>query len=127
MSAAGRRGAGGTEGGVGMFLFGLAMATAGGYLLTSRVTVQTGYWRLWGRSSFGMTLIPLVVGIGFLFFDARSWIGRILTVLGLVIIFAGVIMNLDILFQPTSLFETIMMLALLGGGVGLVVRSLRPS
>ena len=35
-------------------------------------------------------------------------------------------MHLDIYFQPTSLFNTILMLVLLTGGIGLVARSLRP-
>ncbi|MEI9974216.1 MAG: hypothetical protein WDO73_20495 [Ignavibacteriota bacterium] len=41
-------------------------------------------------------------------------------------ILAGVIMNMHIYFQPTSLFNTIVMLVLLVGGIGLVVRSLSP-
>jgi hypothetical protein len=44
---------------------------------------------------------------------------------GIVIIFAGILMNLQIYFQQTSLFNTIVMLVLLAGGVGLVARSLR--
>ncbi len=35
-------------------------------------------------------------------------------------------MNLHIYFRPTSLFDTILMLVLLAGGIGLVARSLRP-
>ena len=126
MTAAERRGAGGTEGGVMLFLFGLALAVAGAYMLTSRVMVQTGGWRLWGYSAFGLTLIPLLLGIGMLFFNGRSIAGRLLTFLGLVIIFAGIILNLDIYFRPTSLFETLMMLGMLAAGVGMVARSLRP-
>ena len=120
------RGAGGTEGGVGMFLAGVAMAVAGAYLLTSRVTVHSGGWRLWGNDSFGLSLLPLIVGVGILFFNGRNAIGWLLTLAGLVIVFAGILMNLDIYFRPTSLFNTVMMLVLLAGGVGLVVRSLRP-
>ena len=35
-------------------------------------------------------------------------------------------MNLNIYFRPTSLFNTLVMLVLLVGGLGLVARSLRP-
>ena len=122
-----RRGAGGTEGGIGMFLFGLAMAVAGGYLITSTVTVHSGGWRLWGNDSFGLSLLPLLIGIGILFFNGRSMIGWLLTFVGLVIIFAGILLNLDIYFRPTSLFNTLLMLVLLVGGVGLVARSLKAS
>jgi uncharacterized protein len=50
----------------------------------------------------------------------------VLTVGGAVIIFAGVLVNLQIYFRPTSLYNTIVMLVLLAGGLGLVARSLRP-
>src|SRR5689334_9375906 len=46
------RGAGGTRGGLGTFFIGALMAVAGGYLLTSQVTVSTGYWRIWGYNGF---------------------------------------------------------------------------
>ena len=117
---------GGTEGGMGMFLLGFAMAVAGAYLLTSQVTVTTGYWHLWGYNAFGLSLLPLIIGIGFLFFDGKSAVGWVLTVAGAVIVFVGILMHLDIYFRPTSLFNTILMLVLLTGGIGLVARSLRP-
>ncbi len=118
-------GAGGTTGGIGQFLLGLGMAVAGAYLLTNQVTVTSGYWRLWGYNGFGLSLIPLVLGIGFLFFNGRSIAGWLLTFAGSVIIFVGILTNLDIYFRPTSLFNTILMLILLAGGIGLVARSLK--
>ena len=120
------RGAGGTPGGVGEFLAGLAMAVAGAYMLTQRVVVESGFWTLWGYSTFGLSLLPLVVGVGLLFYNGKSIAGWLLTFAGVVIIFVGVLMNLQIHFQPTSLFSTIVMLVLLAGGLGLVARSLRP-
>ena len=118
-------GAGGTSGGIGQFLIGLGMAIAGAYLLTNQVTVTSGYWRLWGYNGFGLSLIPLVLGIGILFFNGPSWIGWLLTFAGAIIIFVGILTNLDIYFRQTSLFNTILMLVLLAGGIGLVARSLR--
>jgi hypothetical protein len=119
------RGAGGTRGGIGQFFFGLGMAVAGGYLLTTQVQVTSGYWRFGGYNAFGLSLIPLVMGIGLLFFNGRSIAGWLLTFAGAVIIFVGILTNLDIYFRPTSLFNTILMLVLLAGGIGLVARSLR--
>lgn len=120
------RGAGGTEGGIGAFLIGFAMAVAGGYLLTNQVTVTSGYWRLWGYNAFGLSLLPFIIGIAFLFFNGKSVVGWLLTLAGAVIIFVGIIANLDIYFRPTSLFNTLLMLVLLLGGIGLIARSLRP-
>lgn len=119
------RGAGGTSGGVGTFVIGFVMAVAGAYLLTNQVMVTTGTWRLWGYNAFGLTLLPLVVGIGFLFFDGKSVAGWVLTLAGAVILFVGILMNLEIYFRPTSLFNTLVMLVLLFGGVGLVARAVR--
>jgi len=119
-------GAGGTKGGVGQFVMGLAMAIAGGYLLTSQVTVTSGFWAYFGAHTFGLTLLPMVIGLGLLFFDGSSGIGWVLTVGGAVVIFVGILMNLRIYFQPTSLFHTLIMLTLLAGGLGLVARSLKP-
>ena len=122
-----RRGAGGTPGGVGQFLIGLVMAVAGGYLLTSQVVVTSSHWTLWGYNSFGLSLLPLLIGIGMLFFNGKSWVGWLLTIAGVTIIFAGILMNLTIYFRSTSLFNTLLMLVLLAGGLGLVARSLRAS
>src|SRR5258706_11703434 len=95
------RGAGGTNGGISIFLIGLAMAVAGGWLLTNQVTVTSGFWQWGGYNSFGLSLIPLIAGIAFLFFNGRSVIGWLLTLSGTVIILAGIITNLGIYFLPT--------------------------
>jgi hypothetical protein len=119
------RGAGGTPGGLGTFLAGSAMVVAGGYLLLTRVTVTSGLWMLWGYNAFGLSLVPLLVGIGVLFFDGRSTLGWVLTAAGALIILVGIIANLHVYFRPTSLFDTLLILVLLAGGLGLVARSLR--
>jgi hypothetical protein len=120
-------GAGGTSGGVGIFFGGLAMLVVGGYLLLQQVTVHSGFWGWFGGRTFGLTLLPLVLGVGLLFFDGRSKAGWILTVGGFLIIVAGIVANLEIYFRPTNLFNTLLMLALLAGGMGLIVRSLQNS
>ena len=117
-------GAGGTPGGIVEFFIGLGMAVAGAYLLTNQVVVTSSFWSIWGYNAFGLSLLPLIFGIGILFFNGKSIVGWLLTFAGIVIIFAGIITNLQIYFQPTSLFNTIIMLTLLAGGIGLVARSL---
>ena len=122
----GFRGVGGTSGGVGEFCLGLAMAVAGAYMITNRVIVASGFWSMWGHNMFGLTLVPLIFGIGILFFKGKSIIGWLLLGIGVVIILAGILMNLQIYFQPTSLFNTIIMIVLLAGGIGLIFRALAP-
>lgn len=117
---------GGTPGGLGEFLIGFIMACIGGYLLANQVIVVGSYWSFWGANSFGITLIPMLFGIGLLFWNGRSVIGWLLTIAGALFIVAGVIANMHIYFQPTSLFHTLVMLILLVGGLGLIARSVRP-
>ena len=119
------KGAGGTPGGLGEFFAGLAMTAGGGYLLLNQVTVSSGFWQLWGYNAFGISLIPLLIGIGMLFFDGRSKVGWLLTAGGALVILLGILTNLTIFFRPTSLFNTLIMLGLLAGGLGLIARSLR--
>jgi hypothetical protein len=118
------KGAGGTEGGVAQFFIGLAMAVGGAYLLTQRVTVTSGFWIFFGGHSFGLSLLPLLVGAGVLFYDGTSRLGWVLTLGGALIVFLGILMNLRIYFEPTSLFDTLLTLVLLAGGLGLLARSL---
>ena len=119
------RGAGGTPGGFGEFFLGLAMACGGGYLLLQQVTVSSGAWQMWGYNAFGLSLIPLLIGIGMVFFDGKSKLGWVLTTLGALIILLGIITNLTIFFRPTSLYNTLIILGLLAGGIGLIARSVK--
>ena len=50
---------------------------------------------------------------------------QVLTAGGMLFILAGIIASLNIFFLPTSLFDTLVMLILLVGGLGLIARSLR--
>jgi hypothetical protein len=58
--------------------------------------------------------------------NGRSFAGRFLTGAGALVIFVGIIANLDIRFRQTSLFNTLVMLVLIVGGIGLIVRSAMP-
>ena len=119
---------GGTPGGGGEFLAGLAMMAVGIYMVFERVTVHTSFWRFFGsaQSSFGVTLLPLLIGVGILAGNGRSILGWLLAAGGVVFILVGVLMNLDIYFQPTSLWATLVMFGLIAAGLGLFAKSLRP-
>ena len=116
---------GGTRGGLGTFLIGLVLTIAGGYLIMAQVQVTSGYWQWWGSNTFGLTLIPLVIGIALLFFNSKSIAGWLLTGASAVIIFVGIFANLQIYFRQTSLFNTILMLVLFAAGLGLMAKSFK--
>ena len=117
---------GGTPGGLGEFLIGFVMICVGAYLLTNQVMVGGSYWNFYGTNTFGITLLPMLFGIGMLFWNGRSVIGWLLTAGGALFVLAGVIANLHIYFRPASLFDTIVMLILVVGGLGLIARAMLP-
>ncbi len=104
------------------------MVAIGIYIVFEHVTVHTSFWRFFGGpgTSFGLTMLPLLGGIGVLFFNGRSTLGWVLTVGGISLILAGVLMNMDIYFRPTSLWGTIVMFGLIVAGLGVFARGLRP-
>src|SRR5260370_4276059 len=85
---------GGTSGGLGQFLVGLVMACVGGYLLPNQGKIGSSYWDFWGANSFGVTLIPMLFGVGFLFWNGPSKIGWVLTSAGRPFMLAPVIRHL---------------------------------
>ena len=115
---------GGTPGGLGQFLFGLVLTCLGGYFLANQVSVVGSYWSFYGANTFGLTLVPLLIGVGLLFWNGKSLAGWVLTIVGALFILAGVIANMHIYFRPTSLFNTLVMLVLFVGGLGLIARAL---
>jgi uncharacterized protein len=122
------RGAGGTPGGLGTFFLGLLLAVVGGYLVLNQVQV-TSSWSFFGlgggTGGFGLTMLPMLIGIGLLFFNGRSIVGWLFAVGGALLILAAVLMTLTIHWGQTSLFNTALMFGMLAAGLGLVFRSLR--
>ncbi len=120
-------GAGGTSGGIRTFMFGLGMTIAGGFLFVNHIQVGHSYrfGYFFGRNAHGLILLPLIVGIGFMFFNSKSIVGWGLTGGGALIIFLSVITSLRLSFPRTSLYSFLVMMVLLVGGLGLVLRSLR--
>lgn len=114
---------GGTSGGLIEFVIGFIMTIAGGYMLISRVIVTSGFWNWGGYNTFGLSLVPLIFGIAFVFFNGRSIIGWLLIAISIIVIASGILLNLQIYFQPTSLFNTVIMLVLFAGGIGLIGRA----
>jgi len=81
--------AGGTPGGLGEFVIGFIMVCLGGYFLANQVSVVGSYWSFYGTSTFGITLVPMLFGVGLLFWKGKSVIGWLLTAAGALFILAG--------------------------------------
>ncbi|MEJ6398569.1 hypothetical protein [Yoonia sp. 208BN28-4] len=126
------RGAGGNDGGEFSFLIGLAMMVAGGYLLLSNIVIRPMFG--FGTRAFGlggvdvttgMLLIPFMFGVALIFYEGRSKIGWFLAIASVIALIAGVISNLTLQFSALSVFDLLVILVLLFGGIGLFLRSLR--
>jgi hypothetical protein len=125
-------GAGGTPGGIGPFFGGVGLCGLGMYLLFSRVVVQSGHWFSgafgsgFGQgASVGMTLLPFAIGLGVVFFNGKSKLGWALAAGGLLLLTIEIVTSLRIHVRPTPLLAILGMIGLIGGGMGLIVRSLK--
>lgn len=125
-------GAGGTHGGTGRFFIGLIMMIAGGYLFLRSVHVSYGFGMHHAIYSFGgysitggMVLVPLVFGIGIVFYNSRNILGWFLTLGSLVMFFFGIITSIRFSMQRMTAFDLLTILVLLMGGIGLFLSSLR--
>ena len=131
------RGAGGTSGGAGQFLLGLVMMCGGFYMLFTAITVRSSFgmgmslYRFSGGGGFsitsGMVMIPFILGVGIVFYNAKNPIGWVLSLGSLTALIFGVISSLHFHMRTMTAFELITILVLAIGGVGLFLRSLKES
>lgn len=129
------RGAGGTSGGVGQFFLGLLMASGGFYMLLNAITVSTQFSlasRLFSVSALGgmgvtggMILIPLIFGLGLIFYSGSNVIGWLLSIGSLAALIFGVLSSVQFHLRTMSAFDLIVILVLCAGGCGLFLRSLK--
>ena len=129
-----RRGAGGTEGGIGRFFIGFIMLVTGGYLFFDSIQVNSSFRSGFGyalatiagfRITSGMVLMPFIFGIGMIFYNAKNILGWALAIGSLAMLGFGVITSLHFSFARMSAFTLISIFVLFFGGMGLFLSSLR--
>jgi len=110
------------------FIVGIIMLVAGLYWLTTMIQVSTTWGaglRVGGATiPSGLTLVPLIAGILWIFFDPKAVWAKILMLVGVVVLIASILMTLRFHVPRTSLFEFIMVFVAIAGGAGLVARVL---
>jgi len=104
------------------------MLAAGLFWLTSMVQVTIGWgqgFRIGGATiPSGITLVPLIAGILWVFFNPRAVGAKILLIIGVVILLASILMTIRFQMPRVSLFEFILVFIGIAGGAGLVSRVL---
>lgn len=116
---------GGTSGGFGEFLTGLALAIVGFYMIFTNTIVSTSFWHYYGHNLLGPIIILFMIGLVFLFINGRSWIGMLLCAGAVIALTVGIIMNLRFHFKNITLLSALIMFGLPAVGFGLILRSLQ--
>jgi hypothetical protein len=95
-------------------------------MLGGQVTLAGAAWSFCGGHALRLSLLPLMAGAGVLFLDGSSRAGWALVLAAVLAVALGILASPLAYFEPTSLFDTLLMLAMLVGGLGLLARSLTP-
>lgn len=113
------------------FLAGLVMLVVGLFLIFNNITVSSS----WGMGGYffslgsfnvpnGAIMLPILIGIGMLFFMRKRIYGWIVLSIGVVFVLLSVIMSTRITWRSTSAYIFVIMFGLVAAGGGLVLREL---
>lgn len=117
------------------FFMGILLLGGGLYWLLSSFTVSSrfggmmggyGYYSLFGlRITGGVMLIPLLVGIGLIFFldGKKRFIGYTVASLGLFIIVISLLSSLEFHARYGSLYMYVLMFGMIAAGAGLLIKT----
>jgi hypothetical protein len=132
------RGSGGTDGGVGLFFFGLLMAVGSVYLFFDSVRVMTGqgglfsgamgagrgHGRMIDTTSMGILFVPFFIGVFSLFVDAHRRWAWWLTYIGIAVLAIEVLSRVRFIID-TKMTHLLGMFVLFAAGCALMFRSYR--
>ena len=109
------------------FFIGMCLLGAGLYMLSKRVIVNSG-WYTWRIGSFdlssGTVIIPFIIGVIWLILKPQSKVPKWIITLSIIFIIMTIIMSVRLYFMPTSLFDYILIFALVAAGAGLLLKVL---
>ena len=105
------------------FIAGIVMLAVGLYIFSQKVIVFSGYGFFFiggGRFSSGLIIVPLIIGIVWMFITGANFASKVFTSLSVLLIIVSVIMSTHIHLSAMTLYEWILLLVLIFGGAGLV-------
>ena len=109
------------------FFAGIASLMLGIFLLFNHVRVGSGYPTFWGwvgGEHIGYLLFPLIFGIGWIFYNAKSVWGWLISAVSVVMLVFTIISGLRISFAPISMIDLIIMLIPLAFGTAYVLKGM---
>ena len=109
------------------FYIGLFLLAAGLFFILTKARVSSfGFYTfsIGGMSvSSGLVVIPLILGVIWMFYNPKSIVARILSILGGIFIIAAIIVSVRITFPTTSLCDYIIMVILMASGAGMLLKA----
>ena len=97
------------------FVGGVIMLVVGLYILSQKVMVSSsyGFFSLWGgRFSSGLIMVPLIIGVVWMFATGGSFVSKIFTVLSVILIIASIIASTRIWLVSITMYEWVLILVL---------------
>ena len=95
------------------FVGGVIMLVVGLYILSQKVMVSSsyGFFSLWGgRFSSGLIMVPLIIGVVWMFATGGSFVSKIFTVLSVILIIASIIASTRIWLVSITMYEWVLIL-----------------
>lgn len=110
------------------FIIGILLLGLGLFMLAMKVRVHSGFFgygfRIWNYNiSSGTVVIPLIIGVIWYVLNPKSWLAKIVLILGGLFIVAAIIMSVSLSFTGATLFEYLLMLVLSAIGLGLILKT----
>ena len=108
------------------FYIGVILMAAGVFFLLNKAVVHSGFygWTIGGVNiSTVLVVIPLMIGIIWLFNNPKSIIARLIKIAGSIFVIVSIIMNMRISFRTTSMFDYVLLTMLMAAGIGLLLKS----
>lgn len=112
------------------FVGGIAMLAVGLFIFSQKVIVHSSWFGYGGfslagiRISSGLIIVPLIIGIVWMFATGASFASKVFTGFSVLLIVAAVVMNTNIHLTSMTLYEWVLILVLIFGGVGLTAKVL---
>ena len=111
-----------------LFVIGVVMLAVGLFIFSQKVLVSSSFlsgWSIGGlHITSGLIVVPLIIGVIWMFITEANLISKIFTGLSVILIIVAVIMSTRIYLETVTLFDWILMLVLIFGGLALVLKTL---
>lgn len=108
------------------FYVGIVFIFAGIFFLLSKAVVRSSWatFTVGGINvSTGLIVIPLMIGVAWLFYNPKSFLAKLITVFGSIAIIGAIILSLRITFTTTSLIDYLIMIVLIAAGAGSLLKA----